>query len=421
MMSTVPSQFTRNILNSKARKPLHYAWLITAACMLLFMCVCGMITTSFSRYLPYLRDSIGLTNTQTELIQFVRIIVSMLAILIVGKVYKKVSLRAGMTVANLLLALSCVFFAHAHSIWPCLMAAVLMGLSYSFGSIYPMSRILANWFKEGRSTAMSVVSCGSGITAIIMPHVISISEGSWGLKGAFYLEMMIILAVTLAVFLILRDNPSELGMEPLVLTYGEKREKKKVLTGPYIEGKWFWLLLGAVFLNGGGGLTSVNNIALHLKTTGFADSKVSLALSLFGVSMIVGKLSYGIVADAIGGYPANYLFFILISIGCFMSTLIGPDQTVMALIGSFLIGLGAAMGSVGMTRWSADLSRPERYAESVRIAQFWFSLGGMAFSVVPGILADKFGNYKTSYALFGFLLLASLVTIQKLYHKRMHR
>ena len=75
---------------------LHYAWVICFACMLSFMCVCGMITTSFSRYLPYIRDYIGLSNTQTELIMTIRSVSSMVTILFVGRVYKRISLRRGM-------------------------------------------------------------------------------------------------------------------------------------------------------------------------------------------------------------------------------------------------------------------------------------------------------------------------------------
>ena len=41
-----------------------------------------------------------------------------------------------------------------------------------------------------------------------------------------------------------------------------------------------------------------------------------------------------------------------------------------------------------------------QYAETLRWLQMFYNFGGIAFTAVPGIIADHTGEYKSSYVLF---------------------
>jgi hypothetical protein len=74
----------------------HYSWIIYLGCLLLHSCACGLIASTFSVYLPYIKTEFGFSDTQTSLINTVRFLSSMLSMLTAEWYYKKMFLRFGM-------------------------------------------------------------------------------------------------------------------------------------------------------------------------------------------------------------------------------------------------------------------------------------------------------------------------------------
>lgn len=72
------------------------------------------------------------------------------------------------------------------------------------------------------------------------------------------------------------------------------------------------------------------------------------------------------------------------------------------------MGIGYAITTLSATIWSNDLANKDNYAVVVRRLQIAQSAGALLFSTVPGILADRFGNYVPAYALFTVLMVVSL-------------
>lgn len=169
-------------------KRIDYAWIVCVVCLLLHFCTAGMTTIGFSLHGPYLRDQLGLSNTQVSMVPTIVSLAAMVSLPAASYFYKKFSLRVGTTLSCLLLAISYAGFSVSSSPWPFYLLGILFGVARSLGTMIPITFLLRNWFEHRRSTSTAIALCGSGICSIIMPPVVTGLIERLGLSGTFLLE-----------------------------------------------------------------------------------------------------------------------------------------------------------------------------------------------------------------------------------------
>ena len=76
------------------------------------------------------------------------------------------------------------------------------------------------------------------------------------------------------------------------------------------------------------------------------------------------------------------------------------------------------MFNVGPPLWAAELSPAEQYAKTLRWLQLFYNLGAITFTVVPGLIADRTGEYKSSYLVFAGMMALSLGILLYAYHSQ---
>ncbi len=86
-----------------------------------------------------------------------------------------------------------------------------------------------------------------------------------------------------------------------------------------------------------------------------------------------------------------------------------------------LMGFGASVYNVGPPLWAGDLTSREGYPKLLRWLQIFYNLGGIAFSAMPGLIADHTGEYKSAYALIAGMMLISLLILRWAYGRAMTR
>lgn len=400
----------------------YYAWVICGACLLLFFCAVGLVTTAFSTYTPYLKEKIGLTNTETSMITTVRCIVTMIAIPLTGKLYGRISLKAGALSAVALVALSCILFANAGNAVLCYISAAVMGFAYAFGSIVPISQIIANWFHDQRSTALAITTCGSSLSTAVVPPVITHLIERLGMTTAFYLEVVFI-GISIAVLgLLLHDRPEDIQMQPFQNSNAGKKEKKKrYLPKISLSKHEIFFFAVACFLIGWSGAPYTQHLTIHYVTIGYTSVQAASALAIYGAVMVGGKFFYGFFADRYGAEKINYFFIGAWIMAAFSTAWLNGISQIPLSISAVLNGIGISVGTIGLTVWCDDFSTEEEFAARVRFSQTIFTLGSIIGSVVPGIFADVTGTYAGAYYMFGIMLIITLLIIQKLYIRRMRK
>lgn len=401
-----------------------YPWIVCGVGILLYFCTCGMTTVGFSAYLPYLKDSLDLSSTETSVITTIRCLSSMIAMMFSDTYYKKFSLRKGMFIACALLPIAYIIFGNANSVLWCYFAAVILGISYAFGTMIPLALLIRQWFISFQATALSITACGSGISTAIMPPIIAVLLDAFGLKWAFYASAIASFIVAIILVLVIRDNPSQLQMQPYYKEgskdNSKKADAKKKLHNHDLSKKEAAFFIFAILMVGCSGTPYTHHLSLHYTTVGYTAMQAAAALSFYGIVLTCSKVLFGICSDRFGTYRVNYMFFGAWIGASFITSLLTGSMGLLYLT-ALLNGIGIPLGTIGVTVWSGDLSSEEQYAKRLKFSQTVFQLGSLVGTVIPGIIADVTGSYAPTYFVFAVMLVTEMMIIQALYRRYMKK
>lgn len=392
-----------------------YSWLICAACMLLIICTMGTCTNAFSVYLPYI-ESRGINASAGSMILSVRCFFSLIGMLLVPVFYRRISHRLGMTLTCVMAAFAFLIYSVASSVFLYYAAAAMAGLAYGLGSLIPVSLVLNRWFQTGRGFAMGLCTAGTGISTICFPPLITWLTETFNLHVSFLLESLFIFGCALLIWFVLRDTPEETGRE----AYSKGREAAKVKTANHynLSGSRWPLMITAILMLGGVSTAAPGHFPVLFASEGYSVYAASAAVSIFGVTLALGKLAYGKIADRLGGYRPSVGFLLFLAVGCIFSCIGHGESFLPVFFAAFLMGFGFPLATVGLSVLSGDFADGNHYMTTLKWFQIAYAGGGMLFSSLPGLLYEKFGNYVISYSLFFCMTVFILTVVVMTYHHR---
>lgn len=400
------------------KNKIHYGWFICLGCFILNFCALGMCTSTVTVFYPYLREGLGVSNTEISLIPTIRCLFSTLAIFGTGAYYRKLGLRTGSTLSCVILAVSWLLFSKADSIWMCYIASAVMGITYSIGAIYPIAIFMRNWFKDSRATAMGISVCGSSLCAIVLPPLLAAFIEEKGLTSGYLLVTACSVLSAAASFIILREKPEDIGMAAYQKEGVQKtRTGEKPVQDIRITRTENILLVTALLIMGLVAAPSTAHYTIRFQTAGYSGIAAAAAISVYGVALAVGKGIFGIAGDRLGTYKVNYLFMTAWVLASAATALVNGKSILLLNIASFLNGIGLTNASIGVTLWCGELASKEDYEKSVQRGQIANTVGSFVGTPVPGIVADLTGSYTPIYMVFAGMLVVMSAIIQFLYRK----
>jgi len=403
------------------KKKFHYGWIICGLCVLSIFCTIGMISNTFTLYLNALIEENGLSKAQGSSIITVRTLATFLSMFATTKYYDKLGMRKGMSLALVLVAISFFIYSRGSALPVFYLAAFVAGTGFGLGTMIPVTMVVNNWFVKSRGFVLGFASAGAGITPIVASPIITAMLEKGGVALSASVQSVFILGAALLMFILLRDKPEDMGLKP----FGADEVSVETVTeaAPAIEAdnkvfthKDHMLMIVATFVLGITAGPCIDNAAVYMNTSGVATAAVTLSMTSFGILSIIGKFMYGSMTDKFGTYLANYvvtfIYIIGVSIGVFMG-----DSSVMAVLFTGVMGLGFCLSTVAVSVWSIDFYPKEKLNNAVKTLQMTTTLGGMVFSVVPGVIADAIGNYQPFYMLAIAASVLQLIIVQSRYIK----
>ena len=403
----------------KTRRKLHYGWAVCAGCALLLFCTSGLSVNAFTIYQPYILTQNGFTNAQSSMLVTVRSLFGFGAMLLTGRYYRILSLRAGMGLAGLMIVAGFFLFGAAGSYGMYLLAAAVVGLGYGFGTMIPVSIAMERWFIEKRATAVGLCSAVTGLSTLGIPSLLTWLIERFGLGAAFRMEGIAIAVLVLMSFLLIRSRPADMGLSP----YGswENVEHHGFDTHGRTLSRRDWALLIPMLLCVGA-FTSVgySHITVLARGEGVSSQTIALAVTVSGVTLMLGKFCYGLIEEKLSTWQTNCIFGGILTAGLLLCCVF-RGNTALLMLAMIVYGLGLPLGTVGLTAWAGDLSAPEQYDDTIRRFQVGYAAGGLAFSTLPGLLADRFGgSYVPAYIFFTACAVFSVFAIQLIYRRAGH-
>ncbi|MBE6909299.1 MAG: MFS transporter [Ruminococcaceae bacterium] len=397
-------------------KHIHYAWWVCVGCALLLFCTSGLAVNAFTVYQPYILKVNGFTNAQSSTLITIRSLFTFLSMLSAGLYYRHFSLRAGMTIAGMTVALGFLTFALAGNYAVYCAAAALVGLGYGVGTMIPIAILLDRWFLTDRTLALGACSAVTGLSTLGIPSMLTALIEEYSLRAGFLVGSAAIALLTLVSWALLRNKPAELGLAPYA--HGEAAAVRRRRGGADLT-KGDWAVLAPTLLLIGA-VTSVgySHLTVHMSAMGYSPHVAAFGITVSGIALMLGKIAFGWVSERAGMYAGNWIFGLILVAGLVLLCLPVKNSALLYLAMA-AYGVGLSLTTVGLTAWAGDWSTEERYDSTVGRFQIGYSGGGLLFSSLPGILADRSGgSYRPAYLFFLACAVCMLLTVQFIYLRK---
>ena len=405
----------------------HYEVVVAFCCFLILFTNIGLPSTSFSVYQPYLVELPGVGHSGGSIIVSVRTFVSLLAMLVVGRYYDLLDCRAGACLASVFVSIGFLLYSLNTANFAGLCAAsVFTGLGYGLGGMIASTMLINRWFRVNVATVAGIAAVGSGVAAIIIPNSAVALISAFGLSSAFAFEAGLALVLGAITFVLLRNDPRDLGLSPYEGKRGaaggatgaadaasdSRKPARKRHVNRDLSPKAMPLLLVAMVGIGCASVGGGNYLAVLFTSEGFSAESAAAMVAISGACLTVAKLASGMVFDRIGTRNGSVAFFALYITGTAILCLSDMGSTGLAGAGAFMFGLGMSLGTVGISVWSIELAPRGKETRTIKNFQVCYALGGFIFTFLPGFLTEAFGTYLVSYAiLLGLLVLAAVIVI----------
>lgn len=396
----------------------HYGFIIVLGGFIIMALLHSMLQTCFSLFLVPVTQKMDVLRTQFSICSSVVAIVTMIVSPKMGKLLGGGNTRKVFTLCVAGMGLSYASYGLATQIWHMYISAAFVG-AFSCGAVaMPVSIIIANWFKKGRGTAMSIALAGSGIGGTVITPILNHMINTYGVSMAFFVfgGAMLLIEVPIA-FFVMKPRPEDMGLRPYGADEEETDDKKKKASKPTVEidvtldelkkQPFFYIyLLGilAMCICGYGSLTQ-----LSASLTDAYDSNFSaVIISFFLLILTPAKISLGWMYDKLGSKFGTVYVMSVYAVAFLMLAFITNSRPLMYVM-AICYSIGVSSGTVSPSVVTAATFGSKDYGAIYGFVNFF----AMAAMVVggPSIAAvyDMTGSYRVAWIACAILSVVSIV------------
>jgi len=328
------------------RPKIFYGWWIVFASAL-GMCLGGppIAVFSFSIFFNSLVHEFHASRAAVSFAFTLHNVIGAICAPLVGRLIDRFGVRRVILPATAAFALVLISGrALGTSIWQFYLFYAALGLMSIAASPIPYGVAVSRWFDRRRGLALGFMMVGVGLGAIVVPLVAQRLIAAFGWRTAYAILGFIVLFIPFPlVAVLLRNDPAESGLLPDGVVAQQRLAARK----PESEGlTWreiwhsstFWLLICAFFLTGASVHAGVLHMQPLLMDRGLSPERAAVAISVIGLSLLVGRLGCGYLLDRIFAPRVAMFFFGASALG--MAILWFGRAGNIALGASFLVGLG---------------------------------------------------------------------------------
>ena len=266
------------------------------------------------------------------------------------------------------------------------------------------TRAIASSFNRERGFALGLALSGTGVCAILVPQLTVWLIEHQGWRTAYVVLGLLPLLLSLPVAII--------GFKPMttqaVVTGADAPRAVTPLWGLTLREALatprFWVLLLSILLIYLATSGLVSNMIPALTDLGLTPQKAATAQSLYGVSVILGRLVVGYLVDRYWAPAVATVALSLPALGCWL--LLGHPSFAWMVVAAVLIGFAAGAELDLMSFLAATYFGVRHYA---KIYALLYAVLAVAGGIAPPLFAhvyDRTGSYRISFAVasVGFLL-----------------
>ncbi len=406
---------------------LFYGWIVLAACFLTTMMASGTMM-AFGVFITPLAEDMGWSHSALSFAYALSAIVSGVGVLAIGSLMHIYSLRLIFVLGVLVHGFGIYMTSTAVSIetfylWYGLVAA--LGRSTFFMST---TTLITRWFEKRRGMAMGLMMAGNGLGPFVFSPLVTWLIFRWDWQTAFVAMSITMTAVLILAFLLMRNHPHEMGLQPYGATgpstpapaspsssptSSRAAQSVSSLWGSVLRHQKFWTLAFINFFCCVCHSIPLVHIVGFAQAAGLSAFSSSWVLGVMGISSVAGRIFWGFFADRHGARLT--LMMTLFMQGTFILWLVNTQDPAVfflyAVVWGFGYGgVGTQYGMVAREAYGTRLFGPGYSGQSC------FAMVGMAVGgFLGGYLFDVSHSYITAWLVsFGAGLISTLLALDLL-------
>lgn len=228
------------------------------------------------------------------------------------------------------------------SIWSMYLAFALLPIVGMGTLAVTWTQLLSLWYERNRGLALAVGLSGTGLTAAIIPRLMTWGIEHWDWRAAFVILAILNLVVLLPLTLLWFRLP---GVATATASNGQASDSLlQSLPGmSFREGMRsgkFWICNLALSLVVSSVVGMVTSTIPLLQSKGLSAADAGLVFSGFGVSLIFGRMLIGYLLDRLWPPAVAACSLMMPAVGC-MIYLSGSTDFQVLLFAAMLVGFGA--------------------------------------------------------------------------------
>ena len=382
----------------------HYGWIILAVGTLVVFGSLGLARFGYSMVLPSMQTGLQIDNTQAGALATSNLVGYLILAVIGGAAAARFQPRWVIGIGLAVAGAGMVLTGLAGGFGTAAVWRVVTGLG-SGASNVPVMALLAAWFAtRRRGLASGVAVAGSSLALIfvgaLVPRVLDIyGENGW--RACWFIFGGVTLLLALGAFLLLRNQPSEVGLrpvsadreDPVVLSHRDTPGWSRVYRSIHV---WH---LGLVYVAFGFSyIIYMTFFTKHLIAEGgyTEDAAGSLFMMMGWVSLVCGVL-WGAVSDIIGRRRALVIVY-LIHTASFSLFALWAEPAGFTL-SAILFGLSAWSIPAIMAATCGDLLGPRMAPAALGLITLLFGIGQAVAPSIAGAMADATGSFYSALLL----------------------
>ena len=391
----------------------EYRWIILAAgfAVLFFS---GGSRFAFGLVLKPMSDDLGWSRSSLSLVVTIFMLVSALAMPIVGRLIDRYSLRVIVGSAALAAAVAIGLMGRVTAQWQ--MFALYGGL-YAIGSagtsITVINVMISRWFRRRTGTAGSVAISGNAIGQLVIITALASVLASMGWRSSFTVLGVANLVAVPLVLLAVRSGPRSLSADATAISEA-KHALGESAPGPMagvLGSHQLWLLIGVYAICGFQDFFVATHVVAFARDQEVGAILAGNLLALMGLTGLVGLLLSGVLADTFGPTRPTVLCF-LMRVGVF--ALIAYAQSTAAIVAfGLLYGLTFFITApLGVLFVDNMFGRARLATISGTINMVHQVCGGLG-ALAGAVIFDRWDSYERAFVLMLALsVLATTMTLR---------
>jgi MFS family permease len=392
ILMTAPS------ISARAALPFHYGWIIIAVgALVLFSCF-GLARYAYGMLIPGMQAGLQLSYDRIGFIGTSNFIGYLVSVVLAPGVNRRLRPRVTISLGLLMIGCGMVAIGFCHSFAAVLALYAFVGAGGGFANV-PMMALIMCWFRsEQRGKAAGLVIAGNGVGIILSGFLIPILNRAFGADGwraAWMTLGALSLIVACCAALLLRNHPSDLGLEPVgnplpvgeeQLVHRERRGDGMILLRLGV----LYMLFGVTFL-----IFGTFIVTTMVKEYGFTEARAGFCWSWVGFFSLFSGVGFGWLSDRIGRKWGLTLVFIVQAVAYLLTGLkLGSLFLMIAIV---LYGLAVFAIPAIMAAAIGDYLGLSRAASAFATITLFFAVGQAIGPAAAGVIAKHLGSFSLAY------------------------